>query len=95
MNKANKHFQGSVDDLLTHIDTVDISTIDNDIAVENAIQKIMKDTGESHENIWAALMEAHMEEVKEAIDNLMTHGLVAISGYNDEGEAIYVSTLKN
>ena len=95
MNKANKHFQGSVDDLLTHIDTVDISTIDNDIAVENAIQKIMKDTGESHENIWNALMEAHMEEVKEAIDNLMTHGLVTISGYNDAGEAIYVSTLKN
>ena len=95
MNKTNKHFQGSVDDLLNHIDSIDLSTLDNDIDVENAVQKLMKETGESHESIMEALNEAHLQEVQDTVDKLMAEGIITISGYNKAGEPLYVSTQKD
>jgi hypothetical protein len=94
MNKTNKNFQGSVDALLNHIDSIDLSTLDNDIDVENAVQKIMKETGESHETIMEALNEAHLQEVQETLNKLMAEGFVKISGYNEDGEPLYISTQK-
>jgi hypothetical protein len=94
MNKTNKNFQGSVDDLLNHIDSIDLSALDNDIDVENAVQNLMKQTGESHETIMEALNQAHLEEVQDTINKLMAEGIVTISGYNEAGEPLYTSNQK-
>lgn len=92
MNKTNKNFKGSIDDLLNHIDSINLSKLDTDIEVENEIQTIMKETGESHDQVVESLLETHLNEVQDTLDKLMAEGLVSISGYNEVGEPLYVST---
>jgi len=92
MNKTNKNFEGSIDDLLNHIDNIDLSTLDHDIEVENEVQTIMKETGSSHDQVVESLFEIHLHEVQNTLNLLVKKGLVKITGYTEAGEPLYSCT---
>lgn len=95
-----KNFTGSIDQLLNH-------TQKNANFVEKVIdgkEDIMLDDNEAIDLIKSEYPELSEDEaietlniikleyVKETLDQLMQDGLVEISGYNDEGEALYKTT---
>ena len=98
INRNEGMFTGTIDQLLTHCDTLDVEQIEQDIVERNkqeCIEYIMKDMECSVEEAEFIYNEINLEETRKAIESLMAEGLVAIVGYNEDGEPLYASTQKD
>ena len=91
-------FTGTIDQLLTHCDSLDVEQIEQDIVDRNkreCIEYIMKDMDCNEFEAEFIYNEINMEETRRAIESLMAEGLVKIVGYNEDGEPLYASVQKD
>jgi hypothetical protein len=98
INRNEGMFTGTIDQLLTHCDTLDVEQIEQDIVERNkqeCIEYIMKDMECSVEEAEFIYNEINLEETRKAIESLMAEGLVKIVGHNEDGEPLYASTQKD
>ena len=59
---------------------------------EDCLNEIMTDLECSREEAEVIYSEIALAEVKETMEQLLKDGIVRISGYNDEGEPLFVLT---
>lgn len=93
-NKLNT-FTGSIDDFLNHCSQLDISNLEEqlkDQEKEECLEVIMKEIDCSLEEAEQIYNEIALKEVQDTVDQLVAEGLLEISGYNEEGEPLFVLT---
>ena len=88
-NPLNQYYNGIIDNLLDRCAQYDLNQLDETILIENAIEDIMRDSGEPREVVIQMLDQAHLNEVQQEVNRMMKEGLVEIVGYNDDGEPVY------
>ncbi len=94
-NNASETYTGTVDDLLEHCSKLDINEVESQIKreeKEECLNVIMTDLECSREEAEVIYGEIALAEVKETMEQLLKDGIVQVSGYNDEGEPLFVLT---
>lgn len=93
-------FKGSVDQLLSHVDTLDPNMVEDvvvnqtkDVLLDDdvAIKMIQSELGCDLESATDIFTQIKLEEIDRVIKNLMDEGLVEICDYHD-GEPMYSLT---
>lgn len=85
---------GDIDDLLTHCASVTDQDIDNALELEKCIEQVMKEFDLDRNEAMDAIEQAHLNEVRQTIEDLMEKGMIEIKGYDDAGNALYGPTKK-
>ena len=94
-NNASETYTGTIDGLLEHCSKLDINEVESQIKweeKEECLNVIMTDCECSREEAEVIYSEIALEEVKETMEQLLKDGIVKVSGYNDEGEPLFVLT---
>ena len=94
-NNASQVYTGTIDGLLEHCSKLDLNEVEEQMKreeKEDCLNVIMADFGCSREEAEVIYGEIALAEVKETMEQLLKDGIVQISGYNDEGEPLFVLT---
>lgn len=91
-SKQSGTFVGTVDQLLNHCSKLDIEQLYVDCEKRECIDVIVKEMNCSVEEAQIIYNEFALEEVKDAVNQLINEGLMKISGYNEDGEPLFVLT---
>lgn len=94
-NNASQVYTGTVDGLLEHCSKLDLNEVEEQMKrdeKEDCLNVIMTDLECSCEEAELIYSEIALEEVKETMEQLLKDGIVKVSGYNDEGEPLFVLT---
>ena len=94
-NNASETYTGTVDGLLEHCSKLDLNEVEEQMKreeKEDCLNVIMTDLECSREEAEVIYSEIALEEVKETMEQLLKDGIVKVSGYNDEGEPLFVLT---
>jgi hypothetical protein len=94
-NNTSETYTGTIDDLLEHCSNLDIQEVEEQMKrdeKEDCLNVIMTDFECCREEAEVIYGEIALAEVKETMEQLLKDGIVQISGYNDEGEPLFVLT---
>ena len=94
-NNASESYTGTIDGLLEHCSKLDINEVEAQIKreeKEECLNVIMNECECSLEEAEEIYSEIALEEVKESMEQLLKDGIVKVSGYNDEGEPLFMLT---
>ena len=94
-NNASQVYTGTIDGLLEHCSKLDINEVESQIKreeKEECLNIIMTDCECSLEEAEEIYSEIALAEVKESMEQLLKDGIVKVSGYNDEGEPLFMLT---
>lgn len=94
-NNASESYTGTIDGLLEHCSKLDINEVEQQIKreeKEECLNIIMTDCECSLKEAEEIYSEIALEEVKESMEQLLKDGIVKVSGYNDEGEPLFMLT---
>lgn len=94
-NNASETYTGTVDDLLEHCSKLDIQEVEEQMKRDekkDCLNVIMTECECSLEEAEVIYSEIALEEVKETMEQLLKDGIVKVSGYNEEGEPLFVLT---
>ncbi len=89
MTKLSNNFTGNIDDLLTHCATVDDATLNQALELEQAIDHVMKEMDVNREEAMEIIQEIHLKEVQQTVNDMMSKGLLEITGHDADGEPLY------
>lgn len=89
MTNISTFFTGSIDDLLNHCASIDDNQLDESIELENAIEHVMKETDSTREEAIQLIEEIHLNDVRKTVEGMIAKGLMEITGYSNDGEALY------
>jgi hypothetical protein len=89
MTNISTPFTGSIDDLLNQCASIDDKQLDESIELENAIEHVMKETNSSREEAIQLIEEIHLNDVRKTVEDMIAKGLMEITGYANDGEALY------
>lgn len=97
MNKSDipGSFKGSIDEFLAHCETLNIDENQkniNEIEKEECFEYIMKEFSVDREQAQEIYDEISLIETKNTVDEMVKEGLVEVSGYNEDGEPLFVLT---
>ena len=87
-------FRGNIDSFLNAMATADADAVEREVELENVAKQVAKEYGMTFDEAVDAVKAAQLAEVQQVIDQLVQKGLVEVSGYNDDGEPLYVHTDK-
>ena len=91
-NYIKDNFTGSIDDLLSHCASLDVTKVEEQVKVEEKAECIKVIMAELDCNEFEANViydEIALSETKTVVDQMVEDGLLYISGYNDEGEPLF------
>jgi len=94
-NNASESYTGTIDGFLEHCSKLDTNEVEQQIKreeKEECLNIIMTDCECSLEEAEEIYSEIALEEVKESMEQLLKDGIVKVSGYNDEGEPLFMLT---
>lgn len=94
-NNASETYTGTIVGFLEHCSKLDINEVEMQMKreeKEECLNVIMTDCECSLEEAEEIYAEIALAEVKESMSQLLKDGIVKISGYNDEGEPLFVLT---
>ena len=88
-------FKGSIDEFLVHCENLNIDENQkniNEIEKEECFEYIMKEFSVDREQAQEIYDEISLIETKNTVDEMVKEGLVEVSGYNEDGEPLFVLT---
>jgi len=96
-NKASKvvvnSFKGSIDELLNHVNTLDVDAIAAEAAKTRQYQaqvtQVMREQDLSRKDAEELLDRGNIEELDSALDELIASGVIEIVSYDAAGEPLY------
>jgi hypothetical protein len=86
------NFTGSIDDLLSHCASLDVSKVEEQVKVEEKAECIKVIMEELECNVFEAGViydEIALQEVKTIVDKMVEDGLLTITGYNEDNEPLF------
>jgi len=89
MTKLSNNFTGNIDDLLTHCGSVDDNTIDQALELERTIEHVMSELDVDRVEAMEMIQEIHLKDVQQTINDMMSKGLLEITGHDADGEPLY------
>jgi len=89
MTKLSNNFTGNIDDLLTHCGSVDDNTIDQALEFERTIEHVMSELDVDRVEAMEMIQEIHLKDVQQTINDMMSKGLLEITGHDADGEPLY------
>ena len=89
MTNISEPLTGNIDDLLKHCASIDDKQLDESIELENAIEHVMKETESTREEAIELIEQIHMNDVQKTVNDMIDKGLMEITGYSNDGEALY------
>lgn len=95
MSNTSESYTGTIDSFLDHCSKLNINEVEEQVKEQEkqeCLEVIMEQCECSIEEAEEIYDEIALTEVKNTIDNLVKEGLVEISGYNEDGEPLFVLT---
>lgn len=95
MRDSSKQYKGTIDSFLDHCSKLNINEVEEQIKIqekEECLEVIMKQCECNLEEAEEIYNEIALAEVKETVDQLVKEGLLEVSGYNEDGEPLFVLT---
>lgn len=92
MSNTNKNFNGTIDQLLAHCAAIDLKSLDQQIVEQNkaeSIAYIQQQLNCTKTHAKQVYKQIHMQQIQEAIEEMLNIGAISIVGYNNKGEPIY------
>ena len=86
------NFTGSIDDLLSHCASLDISKVEEQVKVEEKAECIKVIMTEMECNEFEASIiydEIALQEVKTTVDKMVSDGILYVSGHNEDGDPLF------
>jgi hypothetical protein len=91
-SKEKGTFKGSVNELLKHCSNIDVDELYDQCEKRECLSIIMRETNCSEEEAELLYIDIALNDVKDTVDSLVEEGLVEISGFNKDGEPLFVLT---
>lgn len=95
MSNTSESYTGTIDSFLDHCSKLNINEVEEQVKEQErqeCLEIIMEQCDCSMEEAEEIYDEIALTEVKNTIDNLVKEGLVEVSGYNEDGEPLFVLT---
>jgi len=95
MSNTSESYTGTIDSFLDHCSKLNINEVEEQVKEQEkqeCLEVIMEQCECSMEEAEEIYDEIALTEVKNTIDNLVKEGLVEVSGYNEDGEPLFVLT---
>ena len=95
MSNTSESYTGTIDSFLDHCSKLNINEVEEQLKEQEkqeCLEVIMEQCECSVEEAEEIYDEIALTEVKNTIDNLVKEGLVEVSGYNEDGEPLFVLT---
>lgn len=95
MSNTSESYTGTIDSFLDHCSKLNINEVEEQVKEQEkqeCLKVIMEQCECSMEEAEEIYDEIALTEVKNTIDNLLKEGLVEVSGYNEDGEPLFVLT---
>ena len=95
MSNTSESYTGTIDSFLDHCSKLNINEVEEQVKEQErqeCLEIIMEQCECSMEEAEEIYDEIALTEVKNTIDNLVKQGLVEVSGYNEDGEPLFVLT---
>lgn len=95
MSNTSESYTGTIDSFLDHCSKLNINEVEEQVKEQEkqeCLEVIMEQCECSVEEAEEIYDEIALTEVKNTIDNLVKEGLVEVSGYNEDGEPLFVLT---
>jgi len=95
MSNTSESYTGTIDSFLDHCSKLNINEVEEQVKEQErqeCLEIIMEQCECSMEEAEEIYDEIALTEVKNTIDNLVKEGLVEVSGYNEDGEPLFVLT---
>ena len=95
MSNTSESYTGTIDSFLDHCSKLNINEVEEQLKEQEkqeCLEVIMEQCECSMEEAEEIYDEIALTEVKNTIDNLVKEGLVEVSGYNEDGEPLFVLT---
>jgi len=95
MSNTSESYTGTIDSFLDHCSKLNINEVEEQVKEQEkqeCLEVIMEQCECSIEEAEEIYDEIALTEVKNTIDNLVKEGLVEVSGYNEDGEPLFVLT---
>lgn len=95
MSNTSETYTGTIDSFLDHCSKLNINEVEEQVKQqerEECLEVIMEQCECSLEEAEEIYSEIALAEVKETIDQMVKDGLVEVSGYNEDGEPLFVLT---
>jgi len=91
----NNNFFGSIDDLLSHCTHLDVDKVEEQVTAEEkeeCIRLIMKELECNEFEADIVYKQISLAETKKVVDEMITNGLLFVSGTSPDGEPLYSLT---
>ena len=95
MSNTSETYTGTIDSFLDHCSKLNINEVEEQVKLQEkqeCLEVIMEQCECSLEEAQEIYNEIALAEVKETIDQMVKDGLVEVSGYNEDGEPLFVLT---
>ena len=95
MSNTSESYTGTIDSFLDHCSKLNINEVEEQVKLQEkqeCLEVIMEQCECSIEEAEVIYNEIALAEVKETIDQMVKDGLVEVSGYNEDGEPLFVLT---
>lgn len=95
MSNTSETYTGTIDSFLDHCSKLNINEVEEQVKLQekqDCLEVIMEQCECSLEEAQEIYNEIALAEVKETIDQMVKDGLVEVSGYNEDGEPLFVLT---
>lgn len=95
MSNTSESYTGTIDSFLDHCSKLNINEVEEQVKLqekEECLEVIMEQCECSLEEAEGIYNEIALTEVKNTIDEMVKEGLVEVSGYNEDGEPLFVLT---
>ena len=95
MSNTSESYTGTIDSFLDHCSKLNINEVEEQVKEQErqeCLEIIMEQCECSMEEAEEIYDEIALTEVKNTIDNVVKEGLVEVSGYNEDGEPLFVLT---